>query len=198
MKTSKVLLSFALSVSLVLLHLLPAAAATEKYVIDGEHSGAVFKIKHLGIGNVHGRFNNLSGTLLMDSAKQSESQLKLSVMADRVDTDIRDRDAHLRSPDFLNACQFPTIELESRSVRQLASGDLEVAADLSLHGLRKPVGLLFRRIGAGKDMQGNSRVGYEAIFSLKRSDFGMAELLAIVGDTVEITISFEAVLTAAP
>ena len=156
--------ALAAAASLSFLSVDPAAPAQEggakalTYDIDNVHSAVIFRVRHLGIGMAYGRFNDISGTITYggkDSLKSSS--IAVSVEADSVDTNSKDRDEHLKSPDFLSAKEFPKIEFKSTKVEQKGE-ETTVTGDLTLHGITKPVTAKVTHVGSGGDPMGNDRV----------------------------------------
>ena len=179
----------ALALALVLLAGL-AQAAPETYTIDTGHSGLLFRIKHLGIGYTYGRFNEFTGSFTTDDADLGNAQVSIEVKVASVDTNDAKRDNHLRSPDFFNVAQFPTMTFRSTSIVR-SEDAYQVQGDLTLHGVTKPVTMTMRKVGAGKDPWGNTRVGFEGALTIQRSAFGMTNLMDAAGDQVDITIGIE-------
>jgi polyisoprenoid-binding protein YceI len=167
-----------------------SAQAADEYAVDGMHASVYFKISHLGLSYVYGRFNTFSGNFALegDAAKCS---FAMNIKTESVDTGNSKRDEHLRSPDFFNVKQFPAITFKSTSVKA-AKGGYEVTGDLTLHGTTKP--LTFTLQG-GKKVEfpkGVQRTGFSTEFTIKRSEFGMDKFVAEgVGDDVLIAVSFE-------
>ncbi|MEM7247795.1 MAG: YceI family protein [Acidobacteriota bacterium] len=170
-----------------------ALAAPVHYDIDGGHSMAVFKIRHMGVANFYGRFNDVSGHYVVDQANPAASKVSVVIKADSVDTNSEKRDKHVKSPDFFDAIQFPTITFESSSAKAIGGGDLELRGKLSLHGVTRDLIIPVRFIGEGNDPWGGYRSGYEGTFTIKRSDYGMNELQGPLGDEVTVIISLEGV-----
>jgi polyisoprenoid-binding protein YceI len=152
----------------------------------------VFRVKHLNTSYAWGRFNAISGSFTLDPADASKSKLAFTVKAGSVDTNNKDRDKHLMSPDFFNAVQYPDITFTSKSVVKSGPG-YEVSGTLTFHGVTKPVAFTLTPTGAGKDMRGNSIAGVETGFSLKQSDFGITKMAAAIGDEVNVYVSIEGV-----
>ena len=115
---------------------LGTAVKADDYTIDAVHSGVSFQILHLGLSNVHGRFNDFGGSFTIDTSDPSRSAFSLSIKTDSVDTNNTGRDGHLKSPDFFNVKQFPTIGFKSTSVKPI-DGGYEVTGDLTIHGATK-------------------------------------------------------------
>lgn len=169
--------------------------AAETYAIDPIHSHLLFKIKHLNIGYQYGRFNRFSGTVIVDEKNPAQSRVELKAEAASVDTNAPKRDDHLRSPDFFNARQFPTLSFKSSKVEKAGADSYRVSGILSLHGISRPISFLFKKTGEGKGMQGEYRMGGEATLTIKRSQFGMTTYIKEGGlsDEVTLLLSFEGI-----
>ncbi len=171
----------------------PPVPAADTYGVDPAHSAVTFKIEHVGISYVQGRFNQVSGELAIDKDDPSKSSYTLTINVESVDTNQKQRDTHLRSDSFFNAKQFPTITFKSTSVKPVKDG-LEVTGELTLHGETKPISF---RLSGGKETEfpkGLKRIGYWSDnLKIKRSDFGMDQMLNAIGDSVSISVSVEAV-----
>lgn len=172
---------------------LPARAAPATYEIDLSHSSFLFRVKHLDIGYTHGRFNEFSGRFVVDEQDPAASSVQVTVKTTSVDTNDEKRDQHLRSPDFFNVNQFPTMAFQSKSVKRTAATTWEVSGDLTLHGVTKPLVITMEKTGEGQDPWGNHRAGFEGTAKIERSAFGMDKLREAVGDTIDITIAVEGI-----
>jgi polyisoprenoid-binding protein YceI len=170
-----------------------AAAPAGNYKIDPVHSVAYFEVGHAGgISRFMGRFNDMSGDLVVDTPEKSK--IRVDVKVDSVDTKNEGLDKHLKSPDFFNAVQFPTLSFVSSAVTLNGSGEGTVAGNLTLHGVTKPVTFKLKEIGAGNGPRGDSRVGYTASTTIKRSDFGIAYgIPKAATDDVDLRINIEAI-----
>ncbi|QDU37703.1 hypothetical protein Mal4_20190 [Maioricimonas rarisocia] len=168
------------------------ARGAEEYQIDPQHTSVTFKISHLGIAWVHGRFNEVEGNVKLDTDDPSNSTFEVRIPVSSIDTKVKKRDDHLRSADFFDVKKYPELTFKSTKVRRKEKG-LEVTGDVTLHGVTKP--LTFDLTGGEKAEfpDGVHRVGYSTSFVLKRSDFGMTTMLGPVGDEVHAEISFEAI-----
>lgn len=175
---------------------LPAAspAVADEYRADPVHSTLVFKIGHLNISSIYGRFNGLSGTIAYDPDNPAKNRVEMSVPAANVDTNNPDRDAHLKSPDFFDADKHPGIRFKSVSFTPKGDGVYNVSGDLTLHGTTRRITVAVKRTGMGKDPWGGTRIGFETDFSIRRSDYGMTTMLDLVGDRVDLHMAVEAVL----
>jgi polyisoprenoid-binding protein YceI len=168
-------------------------ATADEYKVDKMHSCVSFKISHMNMGMVHGRFNTIDGNFAVDDADPSKTAFTITLQTDSVDTNQQARDKHLRSGDFFNAQQFPTITFQSTSVKAV-DGNYEVTGDLTMHGVSKPVTVSLKRGGA-VEMRGQKHTGFYGDFTIKRSDFGVGsgKLNSMLGDEIPISISFEGV-----
>jgi polyisoprenoid-binding protein YceI len=169
-----------------------AAHAADTFKIDPVESSVVFSVMDLGVNNFYGRFNDISGTVVLDKADPSKSSFDLTIPVESVDTKNEKRDQHLKSPDFFNAKQFPVMTFKSKKVE--GSGDeFTVTGDFTLHGVTKPLTLEVKKIGEGKGMKGEMRAGGEARFTIKRSDHGMDFMQGPLGDEINIIVSLQGI-----
>jgi polyisoprenoid-binding protein YceI len=168
-----------------------SAASADDFVIDAVHSGVSFQIMHAGLSYIHGRFDNFSGNFNIDTSDPAKSSFALTIKADSVDTNNSKRDDHLRSPDFFNVKQFPSISFASSSVKVIEGG-YEVTGDLTLHGETKPVTFSLKGGKTAEFPPGVKRTGFASEqIVLKRSDFGVGKPMPVLGDEVYVSISFE-------
>ncbi len=193
--------SFALLSVLLLVggSLIASENADHLYKIDASHSEATFKVRHLGISWVTGRFDKLSGEFVYNPEALAESKVMAAIEASSVDTDVQQRDDHLRSPDFFDVAQFPEIRFESREIRPGSDGKFQIAGDLTIHGVTRPVVLDAELGGTVKDPWGNQRAAFSASTEINRKDFGLTWNKALeaggllVGEDIKIEISVEGV-----
>ena len=168
------------------------ARAADSYQFDPAHTSVTFRIQHVGISWVQGRFDDLAGACTIDPNDPSKSTFEMTIKTASVDTNVAKRDEDLRSPGFLDAKQFPEMTFKSTAVKNVDTG-LEVTGDFTLHGATKAI--TFTLVGGQKAEfpKGIQRIGFIAELKLKRSDYGMAKMIPNVGDEVRIFISIEAV-----
>ena len=169
-----------------------SAPPASTWTADPVHSFVLFKIKHLGTSWVYGRFNDFTVSIEAGDEGAGVTSANFVVKTESVDTGTAKRDQHLRSPDFFNAKQFETISFKSKSAKAVDADTTEVTGDLTLHGETKPITVKVVRVGHGKGLQKEDLAGYEATFSLKRSDYGMTTMVGPVGDDVALTVAVEA------
>ena len=170
-----------------------AAPPAGTYKIDAAHSVAYFEVGHAGgISRFMGRFNDISGELVVDAP--AKSKVNVEIKTDSVDTKHEGLDRHLRSPDFFSAVQFPTMRFVSTAVSLNPAGEGTLSGNLTLRGVTKPVTFKLVHIGAGSGPRGDTRVGYVATSTIKRSDFGMTYgIPKAATDEVELRINIEAI-----
>ena len=183
--------------------LLPALAAATAYKVDPDHTNVAFKVRHLFTA-VQGRFDHFEGTINFDPAKPEDTSVEGWVDAKSINTNVPERDKHLRSDDFFDVAKYPKIAFASTKPAQIdaskKSGKLE--GMLTIHGVQKPVVLDVTYLGAAKDPWGNQRAGFSARTTINRKDFGLSwnETLEsgglLVGDEVQIEIDAEGMVPA--
>ncbi len=173
-----------------------SGAWADSYKIDPAHTYPSFTIMHLGFSTMRGSFYKSEGTLELDTAKKSAS-VNITIDAASVSTGFGKRDDHLRSPDFLNVAEFPTITYKSTKVS--FNGDLpgKVEGDLTIMGVSKPVTLEITHAKCAPhpmpQMKGKEVCGFNAKGAIKRSDFGVKYGLPALGDDMELTFEVEAI-----
>jgi len=162
------------------------------YEIDPAHSVVEFQVRHLGLAKVRGRFNSFSGTIEIGD-DPTECRVDVTIDAASIDTRDEQRDAHLRSPDFLDVENHPTLEFRSTAVR--------LEGQLTVRGVTRPVALDVEFEGATTDPWGNERIGVSATTDVNREEFGLTWNQALetggwlVGKSVRIDLSAEAIRT---
>jgi len=193
MKTPLNKILLVLTSTLVLAGIGATSRGADVYKVDSVHSSIVFRIKHLGVVNVYGRFNEISGTVIFDKENPSKTALDFSVPVESIDTHVPKRDQHLKSPDFFNAKEFPVITFKSKEVKKTDADTYQITGDLTLHGVTKSLAIDFKKGGEAKGMQNEFRSGGETQFTIKRSDYGMNFMLNGVGDEVTVMVAVEGV-----
>ena len=186
--------------SLALLLLIGFAGITQPmgpgalYEIDTTHSMIIFRAKHNGVSYNYGRFNEFTGEIMINAIAVPESMVEFEVKAASVDTGNEKRDQHLRSSDFFSAKQFPLITFKSTKVsaKEGEEDTLEVTGDLELHGVKKSITVDVEVTGRAKGKEGESLIGFESTFTIKRSEFGMTYGMGPVSDDIRLTVSIEA------
>ena len=172
----------------------------EAYKVDKDHTSVSFKIRHL-FSNVQGSLRDFEGTVEYDPEKPENSSAVGTIQAASIDTNVPERDKHLKSKDFFDVEQFPVIAFKTTKVTAVTKESAKVEGELTIHGITKPVVLDVQIHGAGADPWGNVRAGFTATTKINRKDFGIVwnQVLdkgqLMVGDEVIITIELEAIKT---
>ena len=169
----------------------PAHAAAVGYVVDPVHSSVIFRVQHFKAGFTYGRFDKFSGSFTIDEAKPEASSVKIEVDVASIDTNNKQRDADLLTPDYLDVAAFPTIKFESTAVKKVAEGQLEVTGNVTLHGVTKSVSVVMTKTGEADDKWGDHRLGFEGTLTVLRSAYGMDKHLDGVGDEIRMTLAME-------
>jgi polyisoprenoid-binding protein YceI len=144
------------------------AQASSRYRLDVVHSTVGFAVKHMLFSTVRGKFNDVQATAQIDEQTGSLRSVNAEISVASVDTDNAKRDGHLRSDDFFNAEQYPTITFESTSIESEGSGSYRVDGILTIRDVSKPITLEGKLLGR---MPG--RVAFEAAGQINRQDFNV-------------------------
>ena len=191
-------MSFRLSALLAVCLPLSAMAAPQTYNIDPVHSYPNFTVNHLGMTTIHGRFDKMSGSFTFDrAAKTGSTELSIDAASLTTGDSVKgnrpqSRDDHLRSGDFFNVKEFPTMTFKSTKVNWTGDLPASVEGNLTLRGVTKPVTLTFERFKCGQNpFNKKDRCGGNAVGKIKRSDFGMKYAIPAVGDEIALNIEFE-------
>ncbi|HJR25026.1 MAG TPA: YceI family protein [Acidimicrobiales bacterium] len=172
--------------------------ASGRYAIDASHSHVGFSVRHVMVSRTKGRFADVTGEVTIGE-DPLDSSVEVEIQAASIDTRDETRDGHLRSPDFLDVEQFPTLTYRSRQVIPAGRGRWTVEGDLTVRGVTRPVPLEVTFEGGAKDPWGGERIGFTASAELDREAFGLTWNQALetggvlVGKTVKIEIEAEAV-----
>lgn len=170
---------------------------TGTWSIDRAHSAIEFRIRHLMLASVKGRFNEFEGAL--EARPDGEAQITGVVRAASIDTREPQRDAHLRSAEFFDVETYPELSFASTAVEAIGESRFRVAGDLTIRDVTRPVELVATVLGTARDPSGNERLGIEAVGELDRTDFGLTWNAAretggaLVGDVVKFEIDVSAI-----
>jgi polyisoprenoid-binding protein YceI len=188
----------ALAAALTAFFSLPAVANTTTYQIDPRHSSAEFAVTHLMISTVRGEFHGVNGTVVVDDNDVSKSSVNVTIDATSIDTREPDRDKHLKSADFFDVANHPTITFKSSKVEAAGPGKLKVVGDLTIRGVTRQVTLAVTApIPPIKDPWGLQRTAVSGTTRIDRQDFGVSwnKTLdsggVVVGDSVDVTVDIE-------
>lgn len=168
------------------------------YKIDPAHSEVFFQVRHL-VTKVRGRFSDFEGTIDYNEGSPETSSVNFSIKTASIDTNVGDRDTHLRSGDFFAAEEHPTLTFKSKKITKKGGESFDVLGDLTVRGTTKEITLPVSFLGNATDPWGGKRIGFEAETTLNRKDFGLNWNAALetggflVGDDVKVTLSIQAV-----
>lgn len=169
-----------------------------RWDIDAGHSAVEFGVRHLGISTVKGRFQKFGGAVETDAAGVPTG-IAVTIDAASIDTNVAERDAHLRSPDFFAAAEYPTIAYRSTAVRPLGGEAYEIEGELTMRGVSRPVTFRAEAGAAVTDPWGNRRLAGQATGKLNRKDWGLTynQVLEagglLVGEDVKFSLEIEVV-----
>jgi len=188
----------AVGAALAALLSLPAFAGTTTYQIDPRHSSAQFAVTHLMISTVRGEFHGVTGTVVVDDSDVAKSSVDVTIDASTVDTREPDRDKHLKSADFFDVANHPTITFKSTKVEAAEPGKLKVTGGVTIRGVTKQVVLdVTVPKSPIKDPWGQQRTAVSGTTKINRQDFGVAWNKSldsggvVVGDSVDINLDVE-------
>lgn len=174
-------------------------AEAVSYAIDPDHSQVIFKVKHMGISTVTGRFDLMEGSYTFDDKDISNSSVETTIQTASVNTNKQKRDDHLKSPDFLNVDKYPTITFKSKEVKKGDGDDFTIVGDLTINGVTKRVELAAEYGGKAVDPMGNERTAFTAKTKINRKDYGLTWNKTldsgglVVGDDVKIELEVEGI-----
>ena len=174
------------------------AITTGTWALDPTHTEIGFTVRHI-MSKVRGKFETFEGTLVT-ADDVTDSRVDVSVDLNSINTGTVDRDNHLRSSDFFEVENHPTMTFASTGVVEKAPGELVVQGDLTIKGVTKPLELAVEVLGEGGDPWGGTRVGVEATGLISRKEFGIDFNIpleggkVVSGEKISIVINAEAVL----
>ncbi|MEV1019146.1 YceI family protein [Streptomyces sp. NPDC050264] len=176
----------------------PQLPAPGEWEIEPTHSSIAFTARHIGLARIHGRFNTFAGALRL-ADRIEESAMHVVIDASSIDTNVRMRDDHLRSADFLDVDHFPTLEFYGDRFTHKGGSRWTITGALTLHGVTRTVTLDAEYLGLGNGMEGETRAACRATVELHRDDFTvswqtmLARGIAVVGSSVRIELDVQIV-----
>jgi polyisoprenoid-binding protein YceI len=182
-------------IALIFAAFVQSAAANETYQFDQARSTIGFRVNQF-LGTTNGKFTQFSGSIDLDRQRPEHSSVSARIQVSSIDTRIKKRDDHLRSPEFFNAAKFPQITFKSRSVKQTGPQSGDITGDLTMHGVTKPITLHVKLVTPVTD---EARTRWEVTTEpLKRRDFELmfgsaTEAVSGIGQGVAIKMDIEAV-----
>ena len=175
-----------------------APAEPTVWSIDPIHSHVEFAVRHMMIATVKGRFAEVEGTIVLDQANPERSSVEARIPAAGITTHEPTRDAHLRSPDFLDAENHPYLSFRSTRVETGQDGSFTAYGDLTIRGVTRSVALEGEYLGTNKSPYGFQVAAFSAHTRINRKDYGLNWNAALetggvlVGDEVKISLEIEA------
>jgi polyisoprenoid-binding protein YceI len=169
-----------------------------KWNIDTSHSEIAFKVKHLVISTVRGTFDNFEGSIVASDDTFNDAVIAFSAQVDSVNTNSKQRDGHIVSPDFFDAAQFPKLSFSSTSVKNINNKELDITGDLTMRGVTKSINFKADFNGIAKGMDGKRVAVFDLSLDINRTDFGINWNAPIetgglvVSEKVQIEVSIEA------
>jgi polyisoprenoid-binding protein YceI len=174
------------------------AWSADRYEIDKVHSTISFKVRHLGLSSVTGKFADFSGTIMYDEKDVTNSTASVTIKSASIDTGTQKRDEHLRSAAFFDVAKYPEITFVSKSVSKKGE-DLVLVGTLNMHGVSKEVSIPFTISGKQTDPSGAVRAGAEGSTTLNRLDYNIGDNkmlnsnTMLIGNEIKIELLLEAV-----
>jgi len=172
----------------------PVAQASETFQFDPAQSSISFKIRHF-LGTAKGRFTKFSGTIEVDRERPEQSSVVATIQASSIDTGIAKRDEHLRGEDFFDVRKFPVIIFKSARVKQTGPNGGEIAGELTIHGITRPITLKAQLLEATESAAKAQKTRWRVATSLNRSGFKLGSnrvASSMIGEEVAIDIQIEA------
>ena len=145
---------------------------TSNFLVDKAHSKIGFRVRHLGIANVNGAFDDYEAKVTFDSDDLSTLRAEATIKSASINTGIERRDNHLRSDDFFNVETHPEISFVSKAVRNVEGSEFELVGDLTIRDITKEVVLDAAFIGLGQ-MGDTKKAGFEASVTINRFDYNL-------------------------
>jgi polyisoprenoid-binding protein YceI len=185
--------------SLVVVLLVGAPVLAANYDVDPAHSSVNFQVKHLAISKVNGSFGSFTGTFSFTEGNPESWQAEATIEIASVDTGNKDRDDHLRTGDFFDAEQFPTMTFKSTGVKMSSASEGKLTGELTMRGVTKPVVLDLEYYGSATDSWGNERVGFSLSGKITRKDWGLTynSVLEsgglVIGEDVKLSLEIEGI-----
>lgn len=170
--------------------------------LDLTHSEVSFKIRHMMISNVSGTFSESSATMSAANDDFSDAEISFSANVNSINTANEQRDEHLKSADFFDAAQFPSITFKSTQIEKKDAENFTLHGDLTIKGITRPVALAVEYTGTVVDPYGQTKAGFEMSGKISRNEFGLTWSAVteaggvVVGDDVKLHFSIQMVAAA--
>src|SRR5438132_11181331 len=169
------------------------------WTVDPMHTQVEFSAKHMGLMTVKGHFTNVRAAIDLDEEAFTASSVQATIDTHSLITNDARRDAHLKSPDFLNVEQFSTISFKSTRIERAAHDQYKMTGDLTIRNVTRPVTLDVVYSGQAKDPMGTVHAGFSAHTTVNRKDWGLTWNVALetggllVGEEIKLALEVEGV-----
>ncbi|MEO1288677.1 MAG: YceI family protein [Chloroflexota bacterium] len=168
--------------------------------IDPAHSAADFTVRHMMVTNVRGGFDVIDGQINFDPENAADSSVEVTIDVSSINTGVADRDGHLRSADFFDVENYPTLTFKSTEVNLTGDDTANVIGDLTIRDVTRSVVLQVEFLGSGQSPFGDTRAGFEGTANINREDFGLTWNQALetggvlVGKDIKISLDVQGIL----
>mgnify|MGYP003504807924 FL=1 len=172
-------------------------STTTVWAIDPSHSEVQFKVKHLVISTVTGQFTDFTGALHTTDNEIAGAKAVFEAKIDSISTNNTDRDGHLKSADFFDAGNFPTLNFESTSFEKKSGDEYEIKGNFTLRGVSKEITLKAELGGIATDPYGQEKAGFEITGKISRKEFGLSWSAVteaggvVVGDEIKLILNLQ-------
>jgi polyisoprenoid-binding protein YceI len=170
-----------------------AAHAADTYKIDPTHSYVGFKVSHLGFSNLIGRFDDVSGEFSFDAADPAKSSVSVAVDVDSINTNMSERDNHIRGEQLLDVAANPDATFKSTSIEVTGEHTAKITGELTVLGKPHTIVVDATHVGGGKDPWGGERQGFNGVAKLSMKEIGVEMDLGPASDAVELVVELEGV-----
>ena len=171
--------------------------ATTNWQLDAAHSEVTFRVRHLVIATVSGKFDKFSSVVTTDGEDFTKANIEFTVETGSINTGVDARDNHLRSDDFFNSEKFPLMTFKSTSLKKISGGEYQLDGNLTIRDVTKPISLNVEFGGTATDPYGNHKAAFEVAGKLNRKEFGLRwDAIteaggAVVSDEVKIHVNVQ-------
>lgn len=184
-------------IAFVLCGVMTSHAQNTKWNLDRSHSSIKFSVSHMVVSEADGKFGDFSVNVASDNEDFSDAKIDVTIKATSINTDDAKRDEHLRSADFFDVANHPTISFKSKSMKKTGKGTYKLSGDFTMRGVTKPITLDVKFGGTQKSPWGQTVAGFKITGTINRKDFGVSwsKMLdqggAVVGDVVDLVANIE-------
>ena len=170
--------------------------ASTTFTVDSGHSTLTYRVRHMNVAYFHGRIHKPAGSFTIDDADLAGSSVHITAEIANMDSGSDGRNSFLTGPQLFNAAEFPTLEFHSTSIRKISDATYEATGVFKMHGVTKSITIPLAEYTTLQTERMGHRGGFECIFTVKQSDYGMNYAIERggLGDEVRITVAIEGVV----